>query len=560
MNNVGEVLQEQGLITYEQFAQAVAARKGPADRIERVLVDLGFVKEDDILNVWADQLALQVVDLSEAEIDVELLRSMPSKLVHSKKLVPLKADNGVLPVATSDPFDVYAFDELRMVTGKKVEAVLAPGPEIQRVINTYCGIGGDTLNKMIGQDDLELISADGSDEDGEDEAQEASVITLVNDILTEAIKERASDVHIEPFENSLHIRYRIDGVLQPASIDPKIQRFQAAIISRIKIMAKLNIAEKRLPQDGSMKLRAAGREVDIRVSIVPMVWGEGIVMRILDKHNADFTLQQLGMTEDIYQDFSRLISQPHGIVLVTGPTGSGKTTTLYAALKEIVSDRIKVLTLEDPVEYRLTGVNQVQIHPRIGLSFAAGLRAFLRHDPDVVMVGEIRDLETAEAAVQASLTGHLVFSTLHTNDAASANTRLLDMGVEPFLVSSSIEGVMAQRLLRTICSQCKEKYEPDPAQLPPDFAFNGEKLFRGRGCRNCRNTGYAGRLGIYELFAMGEEARDLVMQRATTGRLLTYARANGMRTLREDGWTKVRDGITTPEEVVRVSKDLGSTE
>jgi len=558
--SLGEVLLEKGVITAEHLQAALAARKGPTDRIDRILVQMGFVDERRMLEILGEQLSIPTVDLTKIEIDDELLRQVPTKIVHRRKLVPIGRNGDTIRVATSDPFDIYALDELRMMTGLKVEQVLAPQSEINEVIKRYYGIGGETVGEMLQEteeksDEVELVS-DSVDENGDliEMAQEASVVKLVNEILLEAVQERATDVHIEPFEHELRIRYRIDGVLHNTHVPPEIRRFQAAIISRIKILAGMNIAEKRLPQDGSFKIRCQNREIDIRVSVIPMRFGEGVVMRLLDKQSLLLSLTDLGMDEDTFEAFKRLIQLPHGIILVTGPTGSGKTTTLYAALNTIVSPDIKVLTIEQPVEYNLPGVNQVEVVPKIGLTFAHGLRSFLRHDPDVIMVGEIRDKETAEVAVQASLTGHLVFSTLHTNDAASASTRLLDMGVEPYLVSSSVEGVMAQRLVRVICEHCKEPYQPDPRTLPPDFNYQGETLYRGRGCRYCRNTGYSGRSGIFELLTMNEEIRELIMERASAGRIVEAGKRHGLVLLREDGWRKVRAGITTPEEVIRATK------
>jgi general secretion pathway protein E/type IV pilus assembly protein PilB len=403
---------------------------------------------------------------------------------------------------------------------------------------------------------MEILS-DSVDENGDiiEMAQEASVVKLVNEILEEAISERASDVHIEPYEHDLKIRYRIDGVLTNTNVPPQIRRFQAAIISRIKILASMNIAEKRLPQDGGFKVKFKGREIDFRVSVIPTAFGEGVVLRILDKQKSLVSMTELGMSQRTLDAFTHLINQPHGIILVTGPTGSGKTTTLYAALNTIVSDEIKILTIEDPVEYFLEGVNQVQVLPKIGLTFASALRSFLRHDPDVILVGEIRDVETADVAINASLTGHLVFSTLHTNDAVTAATRMLDMGVEPFLISSSVEGVVAQRLVRRICPECKVEYEPDPAALPPDFLYEpGQKLFKGNGCRKCLNKGYLGRVGIYELLLLNEELREMIVQRVSAGKLLEVARRHGLILLREDGFDKVRLGQTTIEEVVRETR------
>lgn len=412
-------------------------------------------------------------------------------------MVPIERGEGHLRVVTSDPYDLYAFDEVRMLTGLRVEPLLAPQAEVDKFIKTHYGVGGDTVDAMVGVDADPAAAVDGP-QDLLEMAQEASVIRLVNEIIVEAIQERASDIHIEPYEHELSIRYRIDGVLQPAKLPPEIRRFQAAILSRIKILASLNIAEKRLPQDGRIQLTVGGRQVDLRVSVIPMLFGEGIVMRVLDKASVLFTLPQLGMDPETFRRFSGLIERPHGIILVTGPTGSGKTTTLYAALNAILGPERKVLTVEDPVEYHLEGVNQIPVVPSIGMTFERGLRAILRHDPDVVMIGEIRDLETAQAATQAALTGHLVLSTLHTNDSASAATRLIDMGVEPFLVSSTLVGAMAQRLVRRICRECREEWIPAREELPPDCPMvDGQSLRRGRGCPACRQTGFRGRTGVY---------------------------------------------------------------
>ena len=554
--SICDILLEKGKIKPEQLQAALAARKDPHDRIDHILVQMGYVKEDDILSVLSEQLAMPVVDLTDVPIDVQLLKEMPSRLIHRRKLLPISKSNGTLKVATCDPFDLYAFEELRLMTGLQVETVLASEADINRVVKKHLGVGGGTIEELIEDEDGIEVVSDINPENSDllEEAQEASVVKLVNEILVEALNQRASDVHIEPFENDLIIRYRIDGVLHETPTRPEIRRFQAAIISRIKILSNLNIAEKRLPQDGAFKIKAHGRETDIRVSIIPTIWGEAVVMRLLEKSSGALTLKDLGMMGETLATWEKLIQIPHGILLVTGPTGSGKTTTLYAALKEIVSPEIKILTIEDPVEYQLQGINQVQVNRKIDLTFARGLRSFLRHDPDVILVGEIRDYETAETAIQASLTGHLVFSTLHTNDAASANTRLLDMGVEPFLVSSSVEAVLAQRLVRRICPDCKEAYKPDPRKLPADFNYQGEDLYRGRGCRKCLNTGYRGRLGIFELLVLNDEIRDLIMKRSGAGPILQAGRKNGLVLLREDGWAKVRMGITTPEEVTRVTK------
>ncbi|HVP12990.1 MAG TPA: type II secretion system ATPase GspE [Phycisphaerae bacterium] len=556
--NLGQILLEHKAITQEQL-DAANSKCGPTDRLDRVLVRLGFCSETHVLKALGELYQFDVMDLAapDAPVDVDLLRRMPSKLVHRAKLIPLDKVNGSLRVATSDPFQIYAFDELRMLCGLEIKPVLAKESEINEIVKKYFGVGGDTISQLVEEDEENVqVLSDVRESAGDlaEMAQDASVVKLVNEILLEAINERASDVHIEPFENDLKIRYRVDGMLRNTNVPPQIRQLQAAIISRIKILSNLNIAERRIPQDGSFKVRIHAREIDLRISIIPMIHGEGVVMRILDKASILLSLQDLGFDEEMLKIFEHVISQPHGILLVTGPTGSGKTTTLYAALRGIVSEEIKVLTVEDPVEYHLDGINQVNVNMKAGLTFAKGMRAFLRHDPDVIMVGEIRDLETAETAVQASLTGHLVFSTLHTNDAPTAVTRLLDMGVEPFLVASSVEAVLAQRLIRTLCPHCKEPYKPDRLDLPDGLDLQGATIYRPVGCRECRNTGFAGRKGIFELMLMDDDIRELVLQRSSSGKIKNLAVSHGLILLRDDGWNKVRRGITTISEVVRATK------
>jgi general secretion pathway protein E/type IV pilus assembly protein PilB len=550
--NLSHLLLTHGLLTDSQLSDALALQRAEGLRLDRAIVQLGFLTEQQLLELMAQQLHLPMVQLQELAIAPEILRALPSKIIYRKRLVPISRENGVLNVATSDAFDLYAFDDLRLSTGLDIQPVLAPRDDIEKFIKSHYGLGGDTLDEMVGADDLEGVSVTGeSGEDLMELAQEASVIKLVNEIIVEAVNERASDIHIEPYEHHMAIRYRIDGVLQEASVPPQMHRFQAAIISRIKILSNLNIAERRIPQDGRIKFQVGGRQVDVRVSVIPMIFGEGVVMRLLDKANVLFTLQQLGMDDTTYGLFKGLIDRPHGIFLVTGPTGSGKTTTLYAALNAIIGPGLKCITVEDPVEYNLQGVNQIPVNHAVGMTFEKGLRAILRHDPDVVMIGEIRDLETASAATQAAMTGHLVLSTLHTNDAASAAMRLIEMGVEPFLVSSTMIGAMAQRLVRRPCPKCKELYEPDRATLPRDLILEpGQKLARGTGCPNCRGTGYRGRTGLYELMVMSEIIGEKIIDRAPTPQIIAAARATGLRLLREDGWIKVRAGHTTPDEVV----------
>ncbi|MCR4412258.1 MAG: ATPase, T2SS/T4P/T4SS family [Thermoguttaceae bacterium] len=529
-------------------------------RLDQTAVGLGLLTEEQALRALGEEVGLEYVDLAETEIDLSLLSDFPPRFIHREGLFPIRKRNGTLVVATSDPFNLYPLDELSLATGATVVPVLASRSEIARLTKTHLGVGSETVDGLLAQADdrvqlLDQIESDGSELS--EMAQEPSVVRLVNEILLEAIESRASDVHIESQQSGLCIRYRIDGVLHPQPVPPEITRFQAAIISRLKIMARLNIAERRLPQDGRIQLRVASREVDVRVSVIPMIHGEGIVLRLLDKSAMEFSLTKLGMEPDLYAKFHELIQLPHGIILVTGPTGSGKTTTLYSALLEIRSPETKIITTEDPVEYQLEGINQIQVHPKIGLTFANSLRSILRHDPDIVLVGEIRDLETAENAIQASLTGHLVFSTLHTNDAAGAYTRLTDMGVEPFLVSSTVEGVMAQRLVRRLCNHCKAPYHPKPEELPRDFPRDklaGAVLYRPVGCRECRHVGYRGRMGIFELLVTSERIRQLAHERNSSWAIMQAAIQEGMRTLREDGWCKVLAGHTTIDEVTRITK------
>ena len=557
----GSILVKRGLLSSQQLDQLRLDRPD-AMRLDVAAVDLGLVSEEAALRALGDEVGIPFVDLEQQKIDLSLLRGFPLKLIHRHAVFPLERQNGTLRVATSDPFDLYPLDELSASTGLTIEPVLAPREQIARQIKAHLGVGSETIDNLMAQQDEEDIQLlDELDVDSEltEEAQEASVIRLVNEILVEAIESRASDVHIESQASGIKVRYRIDGMLHAQPVPPEINRFQAAIISRLKIMARLNIAEKRLPQDGRIKLRVSGREIDVRVSVIPMLHGEGIVMRLLDKGRMKLSLEGLGMESDLNDLYSELIRIPHGIVLVTGPTGSGKTTTLYSSLLEIKDESTKIITTEDPVEYQLEGINQIQVHPKIGLTFAASLRSILRHDPDIVLVGEIRDMETAENAIQASLTGHLVFSTLHTNDAPSAYTRLVDMGVEPFLVASTVEAVMAQRLVRNLCTKCKERFEPKREDLPKDFPWDefvkrGRPLYRPKGCRACRNLGFDGRQGIFELCVTNDAVRQLAHDRSSSWEIRKAARAAGMRTLREDAWLKVLGGVTTIDEVLRATK------
>ena len=545
---------EKGLVSVEDIDAADRLREEKGIRLDRALIQNGAITERAFLEVMGERLGFDVIDLPSVAIETDAIQTLPSRFVYRNHLAPIARENGALKVATSDPFNLYVFDEIKLLTGMEVRPVLAPCDEIDKIIKDHYGVGGDTIEEMAGEDDLSLVGSEDDNQDLLQMAQEASVIKLVNEIILEAINERASDIHIEPYERALSIRYRIDGVLQEAAVPPQINQFKAAIISRVKILSNMNIAERRLPQDGRIKFTVGNRQVDVRVSVIPMIFGEGVVMRLLDKATVLYSLPELGLDEKTFDQFQTLIAKPHGILLVTGPTGSGKTTTLYAALNAIVGTEKKVITTEDPVEYNLDGVNQIPVDHKVGMSFAMGLRAILRHDPDVVMIGEIRDLETARAAIQASLTGHLVLSTLHTNDAASAATRLIDMGIEPFLVSSTLSGVMAQRLVRMICPDCKTELNPREVKLPKAANFSkGDKLFHGSGCRECRNSGYRGRTGLYELMIMNEELGEKIIQRVASSELVRTGCANGMRLLSEDGWLKVKRGNTTLAEVMRVT-------
>ena len=539
----------------QQLREAQAIQHETGQSMDEVLVQLGLCTPDNALELLSRQAGLPLVNLTERDLDPQVIALIPTELAFRHQVLPLSATPTTLRVAVADPFNTTAADDLRLVTGRDVELLFAPPLQIRRFIEEYY------TRRMIAdttEDDVQVLE-DGNDEIGDLEtmAKEATVVKLVNLLLRQAVQERASDVHVEPFEKGMKVRYRIDGILQEAPSPPR--RLQAAIISRLKIMASLDIAERRKPQDGRIKTRIAGREIDIRVSSVPTLYGESVVLRLLDRSAMNYGLAEIGMLPNTLRKIERLIALPHGMILATGPTGSGKTTTLYASLRAAYSTEKKILTIEDPIEYQLDGVNQIQVHPQIGLTFSNGLRSILRQDPDIIMVGEIRDAETAEIAVHSALTGHLVFSTLHTNDAASAVTRLLEMRIEPYLVASSLEAVFAQRLVRTICPRCKAPRR-DMAALLEKFAGSDlaltkqDTLYHGRGCEQCKQTGYRGRTGIYELLTMDNTIRPLVMERAPAMTVRAAACQAGMITLREDGWRKVRKGITTVEEVLRVTR------
>ena len=555
---ISQALISRGMVSEQDYM--TAQNKG--GDVIATLISSGVVEHQAAMDALADEAGVEYVDLTKVEVDLSLLGLFPQKIIYRHILFPVSRTEDSLTIATADPMDYYPLDEISSATGLAIVPVLADRSEIAKLVKTHLGVGGETIEGLIeqkkdagGVELLDAIETDGSELS--EMAQEASVVRLVNEILIEAVETGTSDVHIESQQDGIVIRYRIDGILHTQPVPQEINHFRAAIISRLKIMAKLNIAEKRLPQDGRIKIRVKGREVDVRVSVIPMIHGEGLVMRILDKGKMKFELKSLGMSESTYDVFSKLIKLPHGIILVTGPTGSGKTTTLYSSLIEINDPTTKIITTEDPVEYQLPGINQIQVHPKIGLTFSHSLRSILRHDPDVVLVGEIRDLETAENAIQASLTGHLVFSTLHTNDAAGAFTRMGDMGVEPFLVASTVEAIMAQRLVRRLCPDCCAPVSQDQLDLPEDFPyekFEGQTIYGAVGCRHCRNVGYRGRLGIYELLVTTDELRQLAQEGKSTWEIKKAAIASGMKTLRDDGWNKVLEGKTSVDEVLRLTK------
>jgi general secretion pathway protein E len=555
---LGQLLVETRVITDDVLEGALALAARERQRLGEALVAMGAATVEDVLKAVAVQHALPYLSAEELPSTPPVLKELSPRYLRQAVACPIAVEGTTVTVATVDPTDPLLLDELQQTLPLAIRLCVAPAPSILDAIERAYG-ASTALQKIVeGMGTAGDRQADSEDDVGHlrDMAFEAPVVRLVNLLIDGALAADASDIHIEPFEDSLRVRYRVDGLLYDQEAPPR--RLQAALTSRIKIMAEMNIAERRLPQDGRIRVTAAGgRRVDIRVSTVPTIHGESIVMRLLDRSSVFLPFDRLGFAPAAARGFEGLIHRPHGIVLVTGPTGSGKTTTLYAALDKINRADLKIITVEDPVEYQLKGVNQIPVRPKIGLSFASGLRHIVRQDPDVIMVGEIRDLETAEIAIQAALTGHLVFSTLHTNDAPGAVTRLQDMGCEPYLVSSVLSGVLAQRLVRRICQACRVPDHPDPASLlalgVTDAA--GVELFHGKGCDDCRGTGYRGRTGIYELFRITEDARSLVVRKAPVGEIRRHAVAQGMVTLREDAWAKACAGLTTVEEILRVTQE-----
>lgn len=518
------------------------------------------LSEEALLEYVSKEYQYPYVNFESVSLQTDFISTLPAKILLERQIVPVLQPDGHVLAVLSNPFQQAGIDELRVMTGLDIEVGIAPRSEIASCIKRSLGLGADTIQSMYDEaqeSGIKFIRDEEEDVDLAEAAEGASIIRFVNQILTEAVEMRATDVHVEPFEKELRVRYRIDGVMQAASIPAEVKQFQPAIVSRIKILSHLDIAEKRVPQDGRIKIMISGREIDIRVSIIPMLYGEAVVMRLLDRSSVLLGPEKVGMSQDDICIFKEIVKRPHGIILVTGPTGSGKTTTLYAALSHINDIERKIITIEDPIEYQLYGINQIQVSNKTGLTFAMGLRSILRHDPDVVLVGEIRDHETAQIAVQASLTGHLVFSTLHTNDAPGALTRLVDMGVEPYLVASSLEAVIAQRLVRLLCDECKKQMpQSEVESLKIRYGDElPEKLFIASGCKKCQSSGYHGRAGIFEIMVVTEDIRTLLLKNATPREIRQQAMKQGMKSLRQDAWRYLSSGQTTLKEILRVTKD-----
>ncbi|MEK6684363.1 MAG: type II secretion system ATPase GspE [Nitrospirota bacterium] len=558
---IGQILQDKFAVSAEQIREALSLQQEKEGRLGEILIRMRAAKGGEVLEALSLQFHLPYLpDLLPAQVDPALLAKIPIGFAKRYEILPIREENGRVMMAAANPLHLAALDDARALLGRDVQAVLVPAKAILHCINQVYDRVSDTAQQVIedlSAESLDLLASELQEPvDLLEATDEAPIIRLVNSTLFQAVKDRASDIHIEPFERDLEIRYRIDGILYKILSPPK--RFQSSIISRVKIMAGLNIAEKRLPQDGRIGIKIAGRDVDIRVSVIPTAHGERVVLRLLDKSTSLLNLEDIGLTVEERQTLLHLIQLSHGIVLVTGPTGSGKTTTLYSALSRINSPDKNIITIEDPIEYQLKGIGQMQVNPKINLTFANGLRSILRQDPDVIMVGEIRDAETAEIAIHASLTGHLVFSTLHTNDTAGAITRLIDMGIEPFLVSSSVAAIIAQRLVRCVCPHCRQAYTPVPEELAKLGFKTGPArptFYRATGCAECMRTGYHGRTGIYEILLINDEIRQMILAKTDSNQIKNRAIEKGMRTLRDDGARKVVNGITTLEEILRVTQE-----
>ncbi len=558
---LGEILKESGIVSEEQIVEALQVQKERGGPLGKILVDIGYVTEDEILLALGEQAGMEVINLDEAEIPPEVIEMVIKSVATVYRICPVSMKNGVITVAMADPLNISTLDDLKFLLNCEIQGAVSNEEAVARAIDKYYAGSEESVESLLGQleDGAEMFEmvdeADGAIDIAtiEEMANQMPVVKLLNLVLLQAIKDKSSDIHFEPFEDEYKIRYRVDGALYEMMPPPR--HLSVAISSRIKVMAQLDIAERRLPQDGRIPLTIGGSPIDLRVSTLPTMFGESVVMRVLDRSVVALDLDRIGLREDELEHVRRLITKPNGIILLTGPTGCGKTTTLYSALNEANTIDIKIITTEDPVEYDLDGIMQVQINDEIGVTYASCLRSILRQDPDKILVGEIRDVETAQIAVQASLTGHVVFSTLHTNDAPTAITRLIEMGLEPYLIAATLEVIVGERLVRVICTNCKEEYEPTDEMLmeldlTPD-SVKGKKFYYGRGCDACNNTGYKGRTGIFEMMVLDDEIRLLVVDRSSTQQLRDVARQHGMRTLRESGLLKIYDGLTTIEEVVR---------
>ncbi|MEN6625372.1 MAG: ATPase, T2SS/T4P/T4SS family [Candidatus Sumerlaeia bacterium] len=560
---LGELLVGKGLLNIDDLDQALTEQKRSGERIGEVLLKMGAIREEDLMRTLSEQLGIPFVPLNDLHIDRAVIEAVPARLVNSYEVIPLERKGHNLRVAMCDPLNVHIIDEMRLHLKLEIDPVFATGKDIRDAIKRFYGIGADTMEGMIEEEtetDISIGEIRTAEIDNiEDLAQDASIVRFVNQIMLEAIDDRATDIHFEPLEEKMRIRYRIDGRLYEANVPTTVSRYQSAIISRLKIMADMNIAERRLPQDGKIKIKKGETDYDLRVSTVPTPYGESVVLRILSRDSEFITIEKLGFDAHHARILRQMIHKPHGVILVSGPTGSGKSTTLYAALNEINTIDQKILTIEEPIEYRINGVMQVQVNPAIGLTFARLLRTFLRQDPDIIMVGETRDLETAEITIRTALTGHLVFTTIHTNDACSVVTRLLDMGIEPFLISSSVEGLLAQRLVRKLCPHCKKPYVPEPDLLRRVNVSGDDPaslhLYKAAGCERCRYTGFMGRTAVYEIVQITEEFRRLIVERAPANVLKKLAIKQGMQPLRHDGWAKCKAGLTTIDEVLRVTME-----
>ncbi len=556
--SIGTILVEKKLVKPEELSLALTQQEKNGDSVGSALIKMGTISEVQLLQSYSEQLNIPFKHLKNLPIEQEVIRRVPARLVQHYKVMPIGWDNGVLTVALSNPQHLWSLEDIGSHLGCTVEPVLASEEEILEAVTKYYGVGADTIEKILAQkqDDMEesTVSIEEKAEDIEKRAEEASVIKLVDQILQEAIQQRATDIHIEPDRDELAVRYRVDGILYDTRVSPDIKYLYASIISRIKIMARLDIAERRVPQDGRIKIKLGARELDLRVSVLPSVYGEHIVIRILPSEML-FSMERMGLLPEDMEIIQKIIGAPHGIILATGPTGSGKTTTLYASMNQLNSRERKIITVEDPAEYELRGITQVQVNPKISVTFANSLRSILRHDPDIIMVGEIRDFETAEIAVQAALTGHLVFSTLHTNDAAGGVTRLMHMGIQPYLIASAARAIIAQRLVRVICSECKEKVSDDAQGILPNYEQSF--YFRGKGCESCRFTGYNGRTAIYEILLINEAIRELILRKASSNEIKSEAIRQGMKTLYQDGLKKIAGGFTTPSEIMMSTQSEG---